>query len=94
MKRILSILTTLALLAMLTASAAWADPPRPRRTYAYRTTWCIVDGGGYTFIIRPYVNMLYQGTSASGYWYRVIWPNDNVPLLCPASQLRRPTTGR
>ena len=90
MKRILSILATLTLLAILITTAVWADPPKPRRTYAYRTTWCIVDGGGYTFIIRPYVTMLYQRTSTNGYWYKVIWPNGNVPLLCPASQMARP----
>jgi len=90
MKRILAILSTLALAVMLTASVALADPPRPRYTYTYRWTWCMVNEGGYKFYVRPYVTMRYLGTTSNLYWYKVVYPAGNVPLLCPASQLRRP----
>ncbi len=97
MKSIISAFYVLAALALALVFAlpqiVQADPPRPRRTYAIRPTWCMADSGS-KFFVRAYQNMAYQGTSGNLYWYRVVYPAGSVPLLCPASQMARPTVGR
>ncbi len=75
---------------------AMADPPKPRRTYALSNMQCMIDtlSGSYWWPVKVYTTMTYLGISSNGYWYRVVATPGYIPLRCPASQMKRPTTGR
>ncbi len=86
----------LCVLVFALPQIAMADPPRPRRTYALSNIQCMIDtsSGFYWWPVKAYTTMTYLGTSSNGYWYRVVATSGYIPLRCPASQMKRPTTGR
>ncbi len=94
MKRILSILATLTLLTALTASAVWADPPRPTKGWSYtlyKNAICLVrgEGGGYKFWIPfKYTWVRVTGTSANKEWRFVMYKS--IPLTCQSDLLSTP----
>ncbi len=92
MTRIFTILATLALLAMLTASAVWADPLKPRYTWTLSNMYCTTFGrnGTYQFYVRANTRMRYVGTSANRFYYSVVYPYGAIPMLCPNGQMGRP----
>ena len=92
MKHIVTALTTLALLAMITAQVALANPPKPRYTWTLSNGYCTVMGryGSYQFYVRAGVRMKYVRTSANRFYYSAIYPYGAIPLLCPLGQMSKP----